>query len=150
MSSSPVGLVGRLRVANQRIIGSAFQTPLEAVRFMLAMQGQDFPGVKWSVGLRVPGSRVADVEEAFTKGRIVRSWPMRGTLHVTVAEDLQWMLDLHSKRIVDGAVSRRIALELDGRTLERARASYARGRIILKELQEKGYATVTSNKKDNK
>jgi hypothetical protein len=113
--------VGRLRVANQRIVGSTWKTPLDAVRFMLAMQGQDFPGVKWSIGLRVPGSTDADVEAAFTAGKIVRSWPMRGTLHVTAAEDLPWMLALLGARIVDGAASRRAALKLEERSLERAR-----------------------------
>jgi len=88
---------------------------------MLAMQGQDFPSVKWSIGIRVPGSTDADVEAAFSAGTIVRSWPIRGTLHVTAAEDLPWMLELLGARIVDGAASRRAALKLDERTLGRAR-----------------------------
>jgi hypothetical protein len=113
--------VGRLRIANQRIVGSTWKTPLDAVRFMVAMQGQDFPGVKWSIGLRIAGSTNADVEAAFAAGQIVRSWPMRGTLHVTAAEDLPWMLDLLAARIIDGAAARRAALQLDPRTLNRAR-----------------------------
>ena len=119
--------IGRLRVANQRILGSSFKSPQEAVRFMLAMQGQDFPGVKWSIGLRVAGSTLAQVEAAFNKGQIVRSWPMRGTLHVTAAEDLPWMLDLHGKRIIDGMAGRRAQLGLDDKSHGRAQDLAIRG-----------------------
>jgi hypothetical protein len=119
--SSSRSAIGRLRTANQRLVGSVWTTPLDAVRFMLAMQGQDFPGVKWAIGLRVPGSTEADVDAAFAAGQIVRSWPMRGTLHVTAAEDLPWMLALLGERVVDGAASRRAALQLDRRDLDRAR-----------------------------
>lgn len=115
------GVVGRLRVAGQRIVGSMWKTPVEAVRFMLAMQGQDFPGAKWSIGMRAPGTTSTDVEAAFAAGKIVRSWPMRGTLHVTAAEDLPWMLKLLGARVIDGAKSRRAALNLDQQTLNRAR-----------------------------
>lgn len=113
--------VGRLRVANQRIVASTFAAPADAVRFLLAMQGQDYASVKWSIGLRVPNSTDADVEAAFASRAIVRSWPLRGTLHVTAAEDLPWMLELLAPRVVDGARARRAALDLDARTLSRAR-----------------------------
>lgn len=88
---------------------------------MLALQGQDLPGVKWSVGARAPGSTVETVDAAFEAGGIVRSWPMRGTLHVVAAEDLGWLLDLAAPRAMASAASRRAALAITDRDIERAR-----------------------------
>jgi hypothetical protein len=113
--------LGLLRLATQRIAASTWKTPADAARGMLAMQGQDYTSVKWSLGLRVPGATHADVEAAFMNGTIVRSWPLRGTLHVTAPEDLAWMLDLLGPRVLASVASRRAALSLDDRTIERAR-----------------------------
>jgi hypothetical protein len=110
-----------LRLVSQRIVGSSFTDPTHAVRWMLALQAQDFPGAKWSVGLRTSGSTDAAVEAALASGEIVRSWPMRGTLHFTAAEDLHWILGLTSARLVAGAAARRAALDLDDAILGRAR-----------------------------
>ena len=84
--------VRELRLIAQRIVTPAATTPVETVRWMLALQAQDFPGVKWSVGLRQRSGTQAAVEAACDAGEIVRSWPMRGTLHLVAAEDLKWML----------------------------------------------------------
>jgi hypothetical protein len=54
-------------------------------------------------------------------GQIVRSWPMRGTLHLVAAEDLEWMLTLLTPRVVTGSVGRRTGLGLSQAQLERAR-----------------------------
>ena len=45
------------------------------------------PGALTSVALRTPGGGRSDVEAALDAGDVVRSWPMRGTLHLVVAED---------------------------------------------------------------
>jgi hypothetical protein len=113
--------LAQLRLAQQRLVGSSFERPVEAARWLLALQAQDFAGAKWSLGLRTPGSTDADVERALATGEIVRSWPMRGTLHFTAAEDLRWMLALTTPRLLAGAARRRARLDLDERTLERAR-----------------------------
>ena len=60
----------------------------ETARRMLAVQGQDWRSARWALGLRSPGTSVADVHEAFNSGLIVRSWPMRGTIHLLAAEDI--------------------------------------------------------------
>lgn len=126
-----------MRVQAQRIAARAFSTPSEAVRFMLAMQGQDLPGAKWSVGLRVEGAKERDIDTAFNDGTLVRSWPMRGTLHITLAEDLPWMLALMAPRIVTSTATRRAQLALDEKTLERAReiaiAAFEKERAISRE-----------------
>ena len=85
------------------------------------MQAQDFAGVKWSVGLRAPGITDGEVERALATGEIVRSWPMRGTLHVVAPEDLGWMLTLTTPRLMRGTTKRRADLGLDDAMVERAR-----------------------------
>jgi Winged helix DNA-binding domain len=113
--------LARHRLAAQRLIGSTFETPLEVCRWMLAMQAQDLPASKWALGMRAPGTTLADIDAALVAGTIVRSWPMRGTLHLTPAEDLKWMLSLATPRILASAVKRQQELGLDAKQLEKAR-----------------------------
>jgi hypothetical protein len=120
--SDPAGRrrLAHLRLAAQQLIGEPAASPAEAVRWMLAMQGQDYPGAKWSAGLRSKATE-AEVEAAFDAGEIVRSWPMRGTLHVTAADDLPWMLSLTAERSMKGADRRREIVGITLGELERAR-----------------------------
>ncbi|GAB2448423.1 hypothetical protein HD599_001771 [Conyzicola lurida] len=82
------------------------------VRHSLAMQAQDFAGAKWSVGLRTEGSTDAAIEAALATGDIVRSWPMRGTLHFVAPDDLGWMLGLTAARTIRSSAGRHRQLEL--------------------------------------
>ncbi|MGY2080004.1 winged helix DNA-binding domain-containing protein [Modestobacter sp. SYSU DS0657] len=110
-----------LRLAAQRLIGPPAQTPTDAVRELTCVQGQDLPGALRSVALRsAPGTQAA-VTAALDAGSVVRSWPMRGTLHLTAAEDLPWLLDLLGPRVLAGAASRRAALGITDAETERAR-----------------------------
>lgn len=113
--------LARLRLAAQLLGAERAESPAEAVRWMLALQGQDFPGVKWSVGLRTVGATERDVEAALDAGQLVRSWPMRGTLHLVVAEDLPWMLELTTSRAIASAAQRRATLGITEAEIERAR-----------------------------
>jgi hypothetical protein len=110
----------RLRLAAQRIEGSEFTTPAEVVRWMLAMQAQDLPGGKWSVGLRAPGTTLRAVDVALARGEIVRSWPMRGTLHLVPAEDIGWMVGLTAERTLRSLARRYDELGLEPRTFKQA------------------------------
>ncbi len=100
------GILGRLRLASQGLAGSGFGSVPAAVRWMTAMQAQDLQAALWAVGQRVPGSRVGDVRSALDRGEIVRSWPMRGTLHLLAPEDLKWMLAITSDRLIRGLAGR--------------------------------------------
>lgn len=109
-----------LRLAAQRISSSRLTTAADVVRWMLAMQAQDLGGARWSVGLRLPGSTEETVEAALASGEIVRSWPMRGTLHLTTPEDLGWMLDIAVVRQATTAAKRRADLGISAAELSRA------------------------------
>jgi hypothetical protein len=113
--------VALLRLAAQRIAGAGLSTPADVVKWMTAMQAQDYPGAKVSVAIRTRSRALADVEQALDAGDIVRSWPMRGTLHFVAPEDLSWMLSLTTDRLVAAAATRRAGLELDLPMIERAR-----------------------------
>ena len=88
-------------------------------RGMLATQGQDWRSSRWALGLRAPGTTASDVYDAFNERRVVRSWPMRGTIHVVAAEDIGWMQRATNHRVLGGAAARREFLGMDDATLER-------------------------------
>ncbi|MDQ1682187.1 MAG: hypothetical protein QOH99_728 [Frankiaceae bacterium] len=112
-----------LRLVAQRIAGGHLPTVTESVRWLTAAQGQDLRGVMTSLALRTQGGTTADVEAAFNSGEIVRSWPMRGTLHVVAAEDLGWMLNVAARRVIAGAAGRWRGLGFDDAVFDRARAT---------------------------
>jgi hypothetical protein len=112
--------IARLRLHNQRIAHATFRTPGEVVAHLGAVQAQDFPGSKWAVGLRLPGATEADVERAIAGGEIVRTWPMRHTLHFVAAADVRWMLVLLAARQVTRAAGRYRQLGLDEDTFRRS------------------------------
>lgn len=89
----------------------------------LALQGQDLPGVLWSLGQRCPQWDLAGVRGEFDSGALVRSWPFRGTLHVVSGKDLGWILALTGQRTLAASARRRLELGLDSAALECARES---------------------------
>jgi hypothetical protein len=113
--------VALLRLVAQRLAGPRPATSTEAVRRLTAVQGQDLPGALTSVALRTADGTRAGVGAALDRGEVVRSWPMRGTLHLVAAEDLGWLLDLLGPRVLAGAAKRRAALQLSDDDVERAR-----------------------------
>ncbi|MFC5381327.1 winged helix DNA-binding domain-containing protein [Aquipuribacter nitratireducens] len=86
--------VALLRLVAQGLVPGE-RSPVDAVRHLLALQGQDLPGVLRSVALRsTPGTTTDDVAAALDDGRLVRTWPLRGTLHVVATDDVRWLLAL--------------------------------------------------------
>jgi Winged helix DNA-binding domain len=131
--------IGLLRLAALRLVGPGEPTAAGAVRLLGAAQAQDYPGALTSIALRTAGRRRTDVEAALDAGEVVRSWPMRGTLHLVAADDLRWFLDTVGVRALAGIGRRWAGLELDETQAERARelvveALAARGRASRAEL----------------
>ena len=112
----------------------------EAASHMLATQGQEFWGGRWALASRTRGApSVRDVDAAFDRGEIVRSWTMRGTIHVIPARDLAWVLSITGERQAEGAAAVRRAESIDEAELARAerlaRAALSGGnRLTRKEL----------------
>jgi hypothetical protein len=119
--------IALLRVVAQRLAGPRPDGPDRVVAHLSAMQGQDLRGAIRSVALRTDpaagdlAAREAAVHAALAGGTIVRSWPMRGTLHLVPARDLHWMLSLTRPRMEAGAARRREQLGIDEPMYARAR-----------------------------
>ncbi|MGZ3600293.1 MAG: DNA glycosylase AlkZ-like family protein, partial [Ktedonobacterales bacterium] len=94
--------IARQRLVNQQIEGQKCATVEEVVRWMGAVQAQDYGQSLWAIGLRTQAATVADVERAIAAGTILRTWPMRGTLHFVPAEDAKWMVALSAERTIAG------------------------------------------------
>ncbi len=105
--------VDRVRLGSLLIAGPADpgRTVLSIVEHFLAMQAQDAPGVAWSLALRNGGTEAHTAAALATRG-VVRTWPMRGTLHLIPSRDAKWMLDLMGGKALAGAARRRQMLGL--------------------------------------
>ncbi|MDH6356706.1 winged helix DNA-binding domain-containing protein [Parabacteroides sp. PF5-9] len=88
-----------IRLYNQGLVCAGFEKPEEVVAYMGAMQSQAYEMAKWGIGVRLPGTTNALVEEAFNQGRIIRTHILRPTWHFVVAEDFHWMMELSSPRL---------------------------------------------------
>jgi hypothetical protein len=112
----------RRRLANQLLIRPSLDHPAAVVAWFGAVQAQDYLGALWAVGQRTPGAVESDVELALAERSIVRTWPMRGTLHFVAADDVRWMLELLTPRIVQRhALRLQREFELDTLCLSRCR-----------------------------
>ncbi len=105
--------VDRARLSSLLIAGpaDAGRTVLSIVEHFLAMQAQDAPGVAWSLGLRT-GATKSHTADALAGRDVVRTWPMRGTVHLIPSRDAKWMLDLMGGKALAGADRRRQSLGL--------------------------------------
>ncbi len=95
-----------LRLTSQRIPSlslanspdmAGFQRVDQAVQWFGAVQAQEYAHAKWAVGTRFPAAAsvtCADVEQALASRTVVRTWALRGTLHLVAAADVRWLLAL--------------------------------------------------------
>ena len=93
----------------------------EIVEHLGAVQAQDYLGALWALGVRIPGATERTVENAIAERTLVRTWPMRGTLHFVPAMDIRWMLDLLTPRVIARNAGRYHELELTAEIFGRAR-----------------------------
>ena len=99
------------RLINQQIAGKN-DTAEAVVKWMGAMQAQDYYQSLWAIGVRVNSVTLADIERAIAEAKIVRTWTQRGTIHFVSAEDTKWMLKLCASRILAGHGRRMAQLAL--------------------------------------
>jgi len=124
-----VAEIARYRLVNQQIAASRCKDPAQVVSSLGAMQAQDYLGTLWAIGLRLPGATEKQVERAIADGTIVRTWPLRSTLHVAAAADVHWLLELIAPRILSTASLRFERYGLDAAALARIR------NLLVKTLQ---------------
>jgi hypothetical protein len=95
-------------------------TVADVVTWLGAMQGQDAASVMWSLGVRLPGFTAVDVDAALERREALRTWPMRGTVHLVPSRDAHWMLELMGPRPLAAAAARRASLGLTDEVADRA------------------------------
>ena len=122
--------VPRQRLSSHALTGTPLPTALAVVRRLGALQAQDRTATLWSLGIR-SGLTVGEVESAIARREVVRTWPMRGTLHWVPGEDARWMC-----RLLSGPAARaaRRVREVAGITEEVA----AEGRRLLERALADG------------
>jgi hypothetical protein len=85
-----------------------------------ALQAQDVASVMWSLGVRLPGCTAVEVHAALERREALRTWPMRGTIHLVPPRDARWMLEVMGARALAGAAARRATLGLSEQLADRA------------------------------
>ncbi len=122
--------IGITRLANQRLIDRPFTDPVAVVAWLGALQAQDYLGVLWSIGLRMANTKTAPtealIEQAIADRTIIRTWPMRGTLHFVAAQDVRWLLQLLTPRQIQQAAGRYRQLALDDSLFAQSQAVFAK------------------------
>ena len=110
------------RLVTQRLAGSTFASAGEAVRSLLAVQSQDYPGAKWALAQRLDGATEADLDTRFDAGELMRTHVMRPTWHFVDPADIRWLLELTAPRVHQANAYQYRLLELDPATRARGRA----------------------------
>jgi hypothetical protein len=95
-------------------------TVADVVTWFGAMQAQEVNSALWSLGARLPRLTVTGVHEALERREALRTWPMRGTVHLVPPSDARWMLEIMGARALAGAAARRAYLGLDDQVADRA------------------------------
>jgi hypothetical protein len=93
------------------------------VKDLCGVQAQEAPAAALAIRARSSGLTAADVERARVHAErrsVVRTWAMRGTLHLLAAEDLGWLLPLLGPVFIRESKRRYAQLGLDEETCARA------------------------------
>lgn len=121
MAAIDQGRLARLRLSAQRL-AVPLPDAVGVLGHLLAVQAQDYPAGLQATALRAAGVGAVDVAAALDAGELVRTWPMRGTLHLIRPADLAWLLPLTRDRVHRSAAGRHRDLGLDDDHFERTSA----------------------------
>ncbi len=112
----------RLRLRSQRLRHRSDGATVEdVVSDVLALQAQDPNAATLGVRVRSDGPTASDVEAALYEDRsVIRTWCMRGTLHLVATEDVPWLLSLFGPVFVARGRRRLAELGFDDEGSERA------------------------------
>lgn len=89
-----------IRLLNQQLIAQQFSNPTEVVRYMGAMQAQEYRMMRWAVAMRTRKPSHKAFKHAFDEGQIIRLHLMRGTWQLVCAEDYWSMIDLFAPKAI--------------------------------------------------
>ena len=128
----------QLRMANQLLLEPAGSI-LAAAERMLALQSQDLAAGRYALAQRSgKGIGREHIDALFTSGELVRSWTMRGTLHICAAADVRWLVRATRQRTLKAMASRLRELQITAVDIDTA------GTLIAAHLEEQGSASRAS------
>jgi hypothetical protein len=107
-----------------------------------ALQAQAFDAARHQVRVRSEGLTARAVNQAFEQERsVVRTWLMRGTLHLCAADDLRWLIGVFGPAVNQFGASRRKNLGLDDATCAHGiaviRKALANGPMARREIRNR-------------
>ena len=117
------------RLQNQKLSSTGFKKPVDVVRWLGAVQAQDYNAAKWALALRMDQATDAVIEKAFNEGQIIRTHVMRPTWHFVAPDDIRWMLELTAPRVNSRCGPNYRKYELDASTFKRV------NNVLTKALQ---------------
>jgi len=111
--------VRQLRTTGQHLEAPAEPRDIvEVVRSICGFNAQSVPAMKLSLRARIRGLEQADIEKAIACDKtLVRTWAMRGTLHLLDARDARWLVSSVAPSAIARGRRRREDLGLDPGTL---------------------------------
>lgn len=96
-------------------------SPGEIVRRVCGVQAQELSAAELALRARSGGLTAIEVREArVTERSVVRTWAMRGTLHLIATEDVGWLLPLVAPRFLPRSRRRLAQLGVEGEDQARA------------------------------
>ncbi len=119
------------RLYNHHLVGTKFETPQEVVKWLGAVQAQEYAGAKWGISQRIKSITETEIDKAFAQGEILRTHVMRPTWHFVTPADIRWMLKLTGPRVNKICSSYYRKLKLDDSVFAKSNA------IIKKSLKGK-------------
>ncbi|MDQ3678428.1 MAG: winged helix DNA-binding domain-containing protein [Actinomycetota bacterium] len=139
-----------LRMRAQRLTGRPPTDAVAVVAGLCGVQAQDSRAARLAIRARSRGLETGTVDRACDEERLlVRTWAMRGTLHLLASRDAGWMIGLLGPIFAAAGRPRRLALGLEDELCERALgamrvilgggAMLTRGRLV-QQLNENGLA----------
>lgn len=96
-----------LRLQSHWFSGEKFSSVYDLVKHLWAIQSQDIGQAMRVVWSRISGSTKKMIVDALRNGEIIRTWPMRGTLHYLAPENVHRMLDLCASKTLPWFKKRR-------------------------------------------
>jgi hypothetical protein len=112
--------IAHARLHHQRLTSPRFKEPVDVVRWLGAVQAQEYAAAKWAIGQRMRRATDDAVERALAEGSILRTHVLRPTWHFVAPEDIRWMLELTGPRIKAAIASYARNVSLDEATFKRS------------------------------
>ena len=114
------------RLHNQLITQQKFEKADDVVKWLCAVQAQDYAAAKWALGLRMQNATDEIIEQAFTDGSILRTHILRPTWHFVLPADIRWMLALTAPRVIAASAYYYRTLGLDDTVFKQCNSAMAK------------------------